>query len=272
MKNILCPVDFGTPSLEGMEYAARMAGALKGRLTLMHVVPSIWPEAVQMREEVVNADESISNKLEFLKGKLSDEFGITCDWHLSHTTETIEMAIGESASAYDLIVMGTNGGDDYYQYAFGTNTYHVISETKCPLLVVPEGCQYNTVSRIVYVYDPEMNPVYLADQLGEIADAFQSKVIVVHVVTNTRNEGMDRQMEVLQSTLKARDSSNLQWGFEQQFSEDIVSAVNDVMAGEEPVLLALSFHHRSAVERLFRKDIVKRISMAATQPVLVIHR
>ena len=272
MKNILCPVDFSEAALEGMEYAAQMARSLGGRLTLIHIVPSIWPEAVHMEGEVLGAEESISNKLDFLKEKIVAEFNINCDWHLAHTVETIEQAIGEKASSYDLIVMGTNGADDSYQYAFGSNTYHVISETKCPLLIVPEGCQYANIQKIVYVFDPEMNPVYLADQLGEAAAAFPSKVIVLHVLTDVVSEETDRQLEILQSTLKARDSAGFQWGFEREFSADPANALDQVLSDNEPALLTLSFHHRTLVERLFEKDMVKALSGVARHPLLVIHR
>ncbi|MCA6417176.1 MAG: universal stress protein, partial [Cytophagales bacterium] len=75
MKKILCPVDFTDVSANGMEYASHLAKALHARLTLLYVRTSIWPEAVQLKNESSKSNEEIQSSLTLFKGEVQKEFG-----------------------------------------------------------------------------------------------------------------------------------------------------------------------------------------------------
>lgn len=268
MKKILCPIDFSESAKQGMEYASHLTKALGASLSLLYVRPTIWPEAVQLDHEEKQSNESILSWLALFSKEINQEFGIFCDYHLKDTTNTFDQAVTELAHHYDLIVMGTNGADNSYQYVFGSQSFHVMQQAKCPVVLVPEGYTYQPVVEIVYAYDPNTNPLFLSEQLRKLAAPLGAKIKVLHILEDKPSVETVRKMEILEDVIKAREPRNVSWSFEFQSAEDVALALDHYMnTGKGGDMLALSFHHRSLVERLFKENVIKKIAMIADYPV-----
>lgn len=272
MKKILCPVDFTDVSANGMEYASHLAKALHARLTLLYVRTSIWPEAVQLKNESSKSNEEIQSSLTLFKGEVQKEFGIDCDYHIETTTDTLENTVASFAKQYDLVVMGTNGADNTYQYVFGTNTFQVIEQSKCPIIVVPQGCAYQPIDKIIYAYDPDTNPIFLIDQLKELSSSLDTQIRVVHIAEAKPSDEVAHKMEILRDAVKARASRSFDWSFDFQYSKDVWWALDQYMVANKGSMLALSFHHRSLIEKLFNEDVIEKVTMVADYPVYVFWR
>ncbi len=269
MKKILCPVDFSEPSMNGMEYASHLAKDMGASLTLLNVRTSIWPEAVQLEQEVNESNEALLSKLAAAATEITNEFGISCHYHIEQTTETPEGAIAILAREYDLVVMGTNGADSFYQYAFGSNSYHVIEKSKCPIIVVPITYTYRPLHEIVYAYDPDTNPILLVEQLKRFTSPLKVSVKVLHITEEKLSAEVKRKMEILEGAVKARESEARPWTFDFTHSDEVGWALNHYMKTHDGDMLALSFHHRSLMERLFTENVVQQISMVAHYPMFV---
>lgn len=267
MKRILCLVDFSEVSKQGMEYASHLAKALQANLSLLYVRTTIWPEAIQLEHEEKKSNESILGWLSIFAREIHQEFGIFCEYHLQETTSTVEEVVAEQAERYDLVVMGTNGVDNFYQYAFGSNSFHVMQKSKCPVLIVPAGYMYRPITQLVYAYDPDTNPLFLISQLKKLATQLGASVKVLHIPEEEKYSDTKRKMEILEGVIKARESGNIEWSFDFEFSNDVPLALDEYMKTNTGDILALSFHHRSLVEKLFKENVIKKISMIADYPV-----
>lgn len=269
MKKILCPIDFSEASTNGLEYASQLAKAMSANLTLLYVRTSIWPEAVQLEEEIKESNEAIASELSLFAGEARKEFGILCDYHISQTTDTIEQTVAHHSSQYDLTVMGTNGADNNYQYVFGSHTFQVIQKSKCPVLVVPIGVCYRPVDLMVYAYDPETNPIFLIDELKKLAAPLGAGIKVLHIAKEEPSDEVNRKLEILQEAVKARGPKDISWNFDFQYSNEVSWALDQYMKNNKADMLALSFHHRTLMDNLFNENVVKRISLMAEYPVFV---
>ncbi len=272
MKKILCPVDFTDVSANGMEYASHLAKALQASLTLLYVRSSIWPEAVQLKKESSESNEEIQSGLSLFKNEIQKEFGIDCNYHIETTIDTLEDTIASFAKHYDLVVMGTNGADNTYQFVFGSNTYQVIERSDCPIVVVPEGCIYRPIDLMIYAYDPDTNPIFLIDQLKKLSTPLNTELRVLHVAEDKPSAEVKHRIDILRDAVKARESKNLTWSFDFQYSKDVWWALNQYMTTSRAGMLALSFHHRSLIESLFNENVIKKITMVADYPVYVFWR
>jgi nucleotide-binding universal stress UspA family protein len=269
MKKILCPVDFSDVSANGMEYASHLAKALKASLTLLYVRTSIWPEAVLLKQESSKSNEEIQSSLSLFRTEVQNEFGIDCNYHIATTTDTLEDTVASVAKQYDLVVMGTNGADNTYQYFFGSNTYQLIEQSDCPIVVVPQGCTYRPIDLIVYGYDPDTNPIFLIDQLKKLAAPLNSELKVLHIADDKPSAEVKRRMEILRDAVKVRESGNLTWSFDFQYSGDVWWALDQYMKNNNASVLALSFHQRSLIEMLFSENVIKKVAMVADYPLYV---
>jgi nucleotide-binding universal stress UspA family protein len=272
MKKILCPIDFSDAAKNAVEYAANLSKALNESLTLLYVRQSIWPEAIQLEKEVMESNEELAARLLVFINEIQDEFGIPCHYHIAQTTGTMEEAVAEFAADFDLIVMGTNGADNYYQYAFGTNSFHVIEKSKCPVLVIPEDYSYRSINLIVYAYDPDTNPIFLIDQLKGLVTSLNANVKVLHILQEKPSEESKRKLAILKETVRVREPKHISWSFDSQFSHEVSFALNQYMKEHRGDILAMSFHHRTLMENLFTENTIKKISMMADYPVFVFWR
>ncbi len=272
MKKILCPVDFSNASKNAVDFAGNLAASLMAHLTLIHVRPSIWPEAVQLTQESVDSSEILTEDLKILSDEVEKEFGVTCGTQLMPTTEAVENVIAQLGTNYDLIVTGTNGADDFYQLAFGSHSYQVINKAMCPVLVIPENCAYRPLKQLAYAYDPHTNPIFLVDQLREFASSLSASVKVIHVIEGEKSEEGDTKLQQLEQVVMARTYKDIPWDFEGVYGRDVAWALEHYMNSMNIDVLALSYHHRTLMDKLFSQNVIKRISQTASFPVFTFWR
>jgi nucleotide-binding universal stress UspA family protein len=272
MKRIVCPVDFSKSSLNGLEYAANIAKVMKASLSLLYVRTSIWPEAIQLERMVNESNEDLGARLETLCNEVSKEFGVSCRYHVESTTLTLEESLANNTNNTDLVVMGTNGADNYYQYFFGSNSFQLIEKTNCPALVIPEDCIYHPVKLVLYAYDPDTNPIFMIDQLKKLALAMGAGIKVLHIIEESPSEKVKREMEVLTDAVRIRAPKGIDWSFSSYYAQDVTLALHDWMDKEKADVLALSFHHRSIIEELFNENVIKKTSAMANYPMFVFWR
>jgi len=138
---ILCPVDFSSSSLLGVEQALSLAEATKASLTLLHVVQ--WMAEQELREhrhfDVPEFRAYLyRDALRQLRALVPDAARNWCEpremvafgkpWR-----QVLQLAANDCS---DLIVMGVNGRDAMDLLLFGSTTHHVVREATCPVLTV----------------------------------------------------------------------------------------------------------------------------------------
>jgi len=269
MQAILCPTDFSDTANNGIDYAAHLARSLNKYLLLTYVRPTIWPEAFQLQHDERVSTRNISERLHQHCRQIQEKYDITCLFHLEVTTGTLAQAIAARASQCDMIVMGTNGAENYYQQVFGSNTFQVIEESKCPVLMVPSGCSFKPVRTLVYAWNHETNPIFLIEQLKRFVMPVGIQVHVLNVIEEGPSQKRDRKIDILRSAIQARFPTGSKWSVDFQFSDDVPRALDDYMKTHDAEMLALSFHHRSLIESLLEEDVIRRMSVIAAYPVFI---
>lgn len=269
MQAILCPTDFSEIANNGIEYAAQLAKSLNKHLLLTYVRPTIWPEAMQLEHEVLVSTRNISELLYQKCREMQMKHNVTSLFHLEVTTNTLARAIAARSSQCDLIVMGTNGAENYYQQVFGSNTFQVLEEAKCPVLMVPAGCSFKPIRSVTYAYSAETNPIFLIDQLKRLVRALGTKVHVLHVVEDEPSEKSNRKIFNMRLAIEARFPYGGDWSVDFRYDHDVPHALDQYMKTHDSELLTLSFHHRSLIESLLTDDVIKQLSMIAEYPVFI---
>lgn len=158
MKKILCPCDFSVAALQGIEYAAEIAQRINAEITICHVQPSVWPEVIFLEPVVEESMESAEARLRLIAGEVEHTYGLKTSVMNTRSTDTVELAIGNVSEEFDLIIMGTNGVDDAFQYLFGTTSFNVARYADCPVLLVPEACNTAPPEGLIYIHHERINP------------------------------------------------------------------------------------------------------------------
>jgi nucleotide-binding universal stress UspA family protein len=271
MKKILCPTDFSGAANNAIAYAGKLAHATNSELTLLNVQSLFDYSPI----EVVSAEHSpatfVKRNLESQCDEVIRTFKIVCNAEVETGFSRLSSVIREKAQDFDLIVMGTDGADDLYEFFSGSNTYRAIEKTKTPVLVIPSGCIYSEIKSMVYSFDYLRERNLPLARLVPFVKALKCELTILEVMEEAYSKDAEEDLRELQFILKTMYSGDIDYEFDTIRSSDVASSINSYILRNQPDVLALCSVHRNIIGKLFHKSIIKNISAVCSYPVYVFH-
>lgn len=268
MKNILCPTDFSTASVDAISYAAKLAQVTHSELTLLNVQSLYEITPVELLTGKEFTMKATRERLEDQCKEVSKVYKLICTPLVEPTYNKLSTVIRERSNDFDLIVMGSNGADDLYQFFFGTNTYNTLAKSKTPLLLVPEGFLYNEIRNVFFAYDYLRERKLPLQHLLTFVRATRSDLTILQVMEEARSKEADDDLRELQFILETQ-ADGFPLKFETVRSSEVARSIDAFILDKQPDVLALCSHGRSFVESLFHKSVIKDISAVCSYPVFV---
>jgi nucleotide-binding universal stress UspA family protein len=271
MKKILCPTDFSDAAISGITYAAKLAKRMDAEITLFNVVAlsDLLPEEVLMGEKVNT--ETAKLRLEKQSNEVTKVFKVSCYCDAVASPISITNMIKEKSAGYDLMVMGSNGEDDFAQFLRGSHTYQIIKKTSLPVIMVPHDVMYSEISRVVYAYAFREHPDLPIRQLISFCKVTQSHLTILEVSQQEKAESIEQQWRNTFNKLSDFYKDDVPIKFETIKTDNVTDGINQFMKQSGADLLALCSEHHNFVKNLFHKSILKSITGSANYPVLVFH-
>ncbi len=140
-KHILVPLD-GSELAEAALPAARyLAGALKAKVTLVHVIEEDAPTTVHGERHLVSAREAESYLAGISRLAAAQGTEVTCHVHAAATGNVAHAIVAhQDELTHDLIVMCTHGHSGLRRILIGSIAQQVVAEGSKPVLLIrPEG-------------------------------------------------------------------------------------------------------------------------------------
>lgn len=271
MKKILCPTDFSDTAQNAIAYAAKLAQATSARLVLFNVqsVFDFAPEEIFMEKGTMF--EPVAQSLETQSLEISRTFKISCYAEVQQSAASLEKTIAEKAADYDLIVMGTNGPDDIYQFLTGSNAYKASIKSATPVLLVPDGCAYSEIDVLVYAFDYLRNRKLPLTQLNPWVKALKCELCVLQVIEEAYSEEVEDELKELQFISRMLYEEDIKLTFDTIRSYEIAESINSYVLRTKPDMLALCGIRRNLLERLFHNSLIRNISSTSSFPVFIFH-
>ncbi|WP_027067594.1 universal stress protein [Maribacter sp. Hel_I_7] len=275
MTRILLPTDFSENSLTAIRYGLTLYKDLKCSFFLLNsYMPPVYhteylmgsPAQIGLGDIV---QQNSQDNLENLKKKLEKEFENPLHTFTTHSALNVlssEVARTVEAEGIDVIIMGTQGATGAKEILLSTNTVHVIKNSKCPVLVIPSGFEYEVPEQILFPNDFEvsLNKESLASLL-KIVNSHVSQVNVMHVYTgNELTIVQKKNREQLANVLTENGF------FHEVKSNEIITAINEFQIKQKINLLVMVQNKHTFLERLFIEPVIKKIGFHVTVPFLVI--
>lgn len=272
MKKLLCPTDFSDTANAAIAYAAKLAKATGSLLTLLHVKSVFDYSLAEVTKGKHISAIQVTDQLDAQSREVSKTFKVSCDALVVSKVDKLSRVIAEVADDYDLIVMGTNGIDDLYQFFNGSNTYNAIANTNTPLLLVPEGFTYCEIRNMVYAYDYLRERHLPIEHLAPFVKAVKCRLTVLQVMEEARSQEAEDDLRELQFIFKTYRSEGIDCEFDTIRSANIPESINSYILRTQPDALALCSVHRNLIGSMFHKSTIKTISAYANYPVYVFHQ
>jgi nucleotide-binding universal stress UspA family protein len=271
MKKILCPTDFSDAAVGSIAYAAKLAQTTNGELTLLHVQSmfDLAPVGIITGGQMTQA--GVAERLDAQSREVSKMFRISCNAEVQSTFSKLSSVIRDKGKDYDLIVMGSNGPDDLYQFFSGSNAYNASAKSSAPMLIIPTGYVYAELKQIVYAFDYLKERTLPLAKLIPWMKTLKAELTVLQVMEEAYSEEAEDDLKELQIIMRQRYRDDLIYRYDTIRSSDIAQSINSYILKNQPDALALCSIHRGLVERIFHKSIIKYISAVCSYPVFIFH-
>ncbi|HEY4798804.1 MAG TPA: universal stress protein [Bacteroidia bacterium] len=276
INKIICPTDFSEAANNATEYAAKLAQVFGVKLVFVNVQkisPLSTAVSLAGESEVFENENAIlaSNRLKELCSEVNKFFKIPTDHEMNVTTQSLAKAISSHGKLNSLIVMGTNGADNLIQFFWGTNTFNVIKNARCPVLLIPENCSYSNYKSIVYAISYYEKGKLALHQFHQFVSAFNAQITFLHVSkkdTSISRDVFNVEKEEIENFFGEKQKLD----FKRVFSDDPADAIEDYISENPTDLLVLAARNRSIINSIFSQiPIIQGLSSIASYPILVFH-
>jgi nucleotide-binding universal stress UspA family protein len=269
MKKVLCPTDFSDTADQAIAYAAALCKEVGAELTLLNVqsVFSLPTEEVIKGKYLATKEARV--KLDEQSYQVMGVFKISCLSEVLASNSSLSDIITQRGKDFDLIVMGTNGADDYYEFFFGSRSYQVAKESSVPVLLIPVGCGYQDISNIVFAFDYEHEQEFPMKQLVNFTNLLKAKITIVQVKEHYKREAEVNSKQIEERTKMLYNLSDIE--FDTIYSDDVSSSIHDYVLKSKADALALCSIQHSIIESIFHKSVIKQLSSTVNYPIFVFH-
>lgn len=265
MKTILAPVDFSEASSNSVSFAAELSRRSSARLVIVNIL-----------QEGEDENES-RNRLESMKEDLKQSIGsdLNCDTSFAHGNLITTLKKIIAVQRPDLIVMGTKGASGLKKVLIGSNTVNVLSNTKVPVLVIPEVARFENFlnkgkNRIVLATDLEIleNDKGL-DILKEIALLIiEPKLRVLSV--RSKNASLPDSKRKERDFLLSQFKPEIETERVTIFSSGVISGINFYLSQRDTDTGLVAMIARDS-GRLIQKHYTREMASHTHLPLLVLH-
>jgi nucleotide-binding universal stress UspA family protein len=273
IKRILCPIDFSDAANNAIEYAARLTKQLDASLMLWNMQEMPIIDEMAFREAVSNGVEEKRRQLvEILEDwcqEIKETYHIPCGYYVNSSTASLEQTLAyyTNEENFDLIVVGTNGADDIYQFFFGSNSYRIAKEVNMSILVVPEKSSLDHLSSVVFATNYSKEDALLACDFMKL---FQTDLKFLHL--SKYDTGISEDVfHAFKEECQERLAQDHAIRFERLVCQDKLEGLNEVLQRERIDLMILSTVHRNWLENLFHKSFTKEVLAGLQIPTLILH-
>lgn len=191
MKTVLIPTDFSVNALHAIEYAMNLYKCERTNFYFLHAYadevygPFKNNHGDSFEQQRETAKKNADTSLKELIGKLEEK------WHNpKHSYKAISAfdslvdAVNDFVNEInvDLVIMGTKGETADKKITFGSHTVQVFKYVQCPVLAIPEGCEYQQPKKILFPTD-YMLPYKRRELklLNDLAAEFKSEIFCLYI-------------------------------------------------------------------------------------------
>ena len=277
MKKILFPTDFSERANKAFVYALKWAEKYKAQIITLHVyelpvldmsyvdVPIYQAEVYQSLE--MNSFENFKDQIPMLRE-------IANQHQLSHIPISNVLLSGDlvanilqivESEYIDFVIMGTSGATGFKEMFLGSNTASVMSGTNAYVIGVPEGSEYEPITKIGFTTQFTIEELDSLRKLIPIAKKFNAEIECIYIQTdgNEVNEIIIADWKVIFAAEKVQ--------FHTIRSKDVEDSILDFIKLHRINLLAVAKHKRGFWNNLFHSSLTKKLAMHIHIPLLVLH-
>src|SRR5690554_142535 len=273
---ILCPTDFSECSLNAIEYAAKLGEKYQARLIIFHVPDKEdYLKLFSKNKEETGFASFAKGKLDNLVKEVQNESlhqGLLSCEGIIQEGKVVDRVINfADANRVDLIVMGTEGVNDFKKNYIGTRSSQVIASASQDVFIIPRKVFFKPPRKLVFATDYLEEDKLAIQRIVELAGFFDSEIDIVHV--GTKNKAIDKALhQTMVSELKPFvQYEKVNYILKSYRDEPGLGLESYLITAKGDALITLS-KKKSWFEQIFTQNLSKKMSYFINKPLMVIKK
>jgi nucleotide-binding universal stress UspA family protein len=279
MKQLLFPTDFSQNSWNAIQYGLSFFKNTPCTIFLLHVCSignfganeyPLFPEEdvidITLLKQNETALKELVQKIKEIDTNPNHNFQIinSCNFFIEEVKKQVK------ENFIDLIIMGTKGVSGLDEIILGSNTSNLITQVKCPVLIVPEKAVFKTPEEIAFPTDYNVfYPTAILNNIAEIANMYKSAIRILHIVNNNDDDLTAFQLE--NKAYLHEFFSNKNHSFHKITNNKIEKGVQCFVESRNTDMIVMIAKNINLFQRILFKPIVEEISYHVEIPFLVLH-
>ncbi len=273
---IVCPTDFSECSLNAIEYAAKLGEMYKADLILFHV-PDKDDYQKLAAGELNNSDQFsfIQKKLDNLVKTVEEESigkGLaSCKGEILEGKTVKSILTYTSDFKADLIVMGTEGVNDFKTNYIGTRTSKLVERSDIDVFVIPRKVFFKKPKKFVYATDYLEEDKVAIQKIIHMADFFDSEIDIVHVSSKDKTIDKSLHQTMVQEIKPFVKYEKVNYVLKSYRDEPGLGLENYLITAKGDILVTLSTK-KTWFEQIFTNNLSRKMSYFINKPLLVLKK
>lgn len=269
---ILIPIDFSKLSDNAIYFALEVFKKVKSvELILFHsFIPFdtgfIFPNAINKENE--HRKNELNEQMLSLIRKIKKLTKFKLSHFIDEGVEFNRIIKFSKFKKVDLIVMGTKGASGLNETLFGSRTWHVIQNSKIPVICVPKHNRKFTFKKILFATDYTRDKNALK-KLSQVCRVLKPKVFITHF-TYEGAYNLSREIsfkEFKQMTDKIL--KNQIGGYFEIKGKDFISELNNyILKNKIDIVSVLTQKRNNLFEKLFDTSFTKKLACHTKIPLI----
>lgn len=278
MKYILIPTDFSENSWNAIQYALNFFKKTSCNFYLLHVTPinnfgasefEIYPSADVIDKTLI---EHGKTALKNLAKKIEKQYSNPIhNFHLINSYNFFIEGVKEQIKekGIDLVVMGTKGASGLSEIIIGSNTGDLITQVKCPVLVVPEKAEFKVPDEIAFPTDYNIfYPSAVLNGIDQLAEMYNSSIRILHI---TKKDEILTEFQLDNKEYLNDFFTDKRHSFHTLTNNKIEAGVQCFVESRDINLIVMVAKSINLFQRILFKPTVEEISYHTEIPFLVLH-
>ncbi|MCX2739030.1 universal stress protein [Pontibacter anaerobius] len=272
---VMVPVDFTPVSYKAMEFLGFLMQRTPIETHLVHVVQvntAEWTGGTESSEtldrgEIRALDQKAEQQFEALRQQVNFDFST----EILHGGLTTTLAKYAEQQQIDLVIMGTEGAEGWYERISGSEAQHVVRYTNVPVITIHQHASLTPVQNILWVadFEAEKQPQQSINTLKTLQQLFGAKLHLLQIVDKEDEAHITRIKERMQ---RFADEMNLQ-NYELHLRHDykVPAGVRNFNQETEMDLVLIGTHARKGFNHIFYGSIAETLVNHCIRPLLTYH-
>ncbi|WP_158860679.1 universal stress protein [Lunatibacter salilacus] len=270
---ILCPTDFSECSLNAIEYAAKLGEKYEAHLIIFHVPNKEDYNKLNLPNKPGEELQFSQNKLNNLVKTVREESlskGLTSCEGLINEGKTIEAIMDCAAvNKVDLIVMGTEGVNEFKKNYIGTTTSKIVSRSAQDVFVIPRKVFFKMPRKLVYATDYLEEDKLAIQKVVDIAKFFDSEIDIVHVGVKLGVTDKALHQSMIEEITPFINYEKINFVLKAYQDDPGLGLESYLVSAKGDILFTLSMK-KSWFDQLFTQNLSRKMSYFINKPLYVI--